>query len=93
MESMFVTRFGISPISVVLGDKPFLLLSALLDVGLAGPQSCGSTMRARRWSLLGSQRGNDDDGPGARFGRLGGLNRLRGVRLLSRVRVWVTGSV
>jgi hypothetical protein len=54
MESTFVTRFGISSILVVLGDKSFLLLSVLLNVGLAGLQSFRSTTRARRWSLLGS---------------------------------------
>jgi hypothetical protein len=35
----------------------------------------------------GVQRGNGEDGPGAGFGLLTGLNRLRGVGLLGRVRV------
>jgi hypothetical protein len=38
-------------------------------------------------------RGNGEDGPGAGFGLLTGFNRLRGVGLLGRVRVRVTGSV
>jgi hypothetical protein len=39
------------------------------------------------------QRGNGEDGPGAGFGLLTGLNQLRGVGLLGRVRVQVTESV
>jgi hypothetical protein len=42
MESTLVTGFEISLISIVLGDKSFLLLSVLLGVGLAGLQSFGS---------------------------------------------------
>jgi hypothetical protein len=41
----------------------------------------------------GAQQGNDEDGPSAGFDRLVGINRLRGVGLLSRVRVRATRLV